>query len=184
MTVSFDPIFHYTTDQEGKVLEQVPGDNGGMTFWGISRVNNPDWAGWPIIDGYLKAFSNIDLAASSCNKDKTLLGLVLKFYQDLFNQMGLSKLNYQELATQVFDKNFNMGGIAIKIFQLLVGARADGVIGPETIMRANSTVDQSGLVDRFLDWARAHYLDIVARHPEDSKFLQGWENRCTRSDKT
>ena len=178
----FGPVFDWVMKWEGKVLEEVAGDAGGMTFWGISRNNNPSWPGWPLVDAHIQAADDFKAAGELCDQDDSLTTLVSCFYAAMWNRMGLEGLNYQELALQVYDKTVNMGGIAVKAFQAIIGAPVDGVIGPNTLLRANSSPDPSGLVDRFLGWAQAHYEDIVTRHPEDEKFLKGWKNRCVRSD--
>lgn len=178
----FKPIFDWCIKREGMVLENVEHDAGGLTFWGIARNSDPDFNGWPIIDECIKKTSDLKGAQKLCNENELLIQMVYNFYLSAFNKQNMGELNYQELALQVFYHYWNMGGIALKAFQAIVGAKSDGIIGPNTIMRANSTVDQSGLVDRYLGWCLAHYEDIVARHPEDEKFLKGWKNTCVRSD--
>jgi lysozyme family protein len=172
----------WTQKKEGKLLENVPGDTGGLTWWGISRNNKPNFEGWALIDAHINATDDFHKAGFICNADETLIGLTNKFYLDEFNKTNLGQLTYQELALQVFDHYWNMGGLALKVFQILVHQFPDGQPGPLTIQAANAYTDQSGLVDRFLQWCQCYYITIEAKHPEDLKFSKGWESRCVRSD--
>lgn len=179
---NFTPIFDYTLTWEGRKLELVPGDAGGLTWWGVSQNGYPNFPGWPLVESHIKATDMISEASYLCNADDALVALTERFYTQQFVAHNLDKLDYQELALQVFDKFWNMGGIALEAFQGLLGVVQDGEIGPITIAAANADDNPSALVDKFLDWARAHYQNIVLRKPEDEKFLEGWLNRCTRSD--
>lgn len=179
----FQPCFDWTISWEGKALEQVPDDPGGMTFWGISRVNNPEWPGWALVDAHLRACDNIHEASYLCNQDEALVGMVERFYQQAFVHGEFDGIAYQELALQAFDKFWNMGSAAVKALQEMVLAEPDGIIGPLTLDALNNHLDPSTLVDQFLEWCQKHYQDIVARNPAMGKFLNGWLNRCRRSDK-
>jgi peptidoglycan hydrolase-like protein with peptidoglycan-binding domain len=69
---------------------------------------------------------------------------------------------------------------AIKIAQKTVGfSKQDGVYGPVTETAINSFT-----AENFLPLYRTnlvqHYKDIVAANPEESKFLEGWENRANQ----
>lgn len=179
---TFQPCFDWTISKEGKTLSRVQGDAGGLTWWGIAENENLQWAGWPIIDRYLQSAKNFDEALNLCLHDQNLIGLTVDFYKANFLAHHLDQLNYQELALQVFDHFWNMGGIALKNFQILVGQKPDGLICPATIAAANSIPGQSQLVDSFLDWCKTHYEWIAGNYPNDAKFLKGWEDRCVRSD--
>ena len=47
---SFGEAFEHTMGMEGGYAND-PQDVGGETFMGVSRVYNPGWYGWTIIDG-------------------------------------------------------------------------------------------------------------------------------------
>jgi lysozyme family protein len=183
MMLDFAPIFAWTISWEGKVLEQVPGDPGGLTFWGIAREVNPSWPGWPLVDQHMAASSgDIKGAGSLCNLDPSLTGLAQGFYGTAFAKGDFGAFIYPELGLQVFDKSWNMGGRAIKALQMILMIKADGILGPETITAANDHLNPSLLVDQYLDAIRGIYQGIVLRHPDMEKFLKGWLNRCRRSD--
>jgi len=179
----FQPCFDFTIQWEGKRLTSTPGDAGGLTFWGVSRKANPTWPGWGLVGSHL-AVCNGDVPQASylCNHDETLVLMVQRFYKARFLSQRLDEINYQELAIQLFDKAFNMGEAAIMGFQGLLNLTQDGIVGPVTIAAANAYPDASHLVDGFLGWVRLHYQNIAQKNPEDEKFLNGWLNRCRRSD--
>jgi len=47
----FNPAFEKMLHDEGGMqLTNIPGDRGGMTYAGIARNANPQWAGWNLVD--------------------------------------------------------------------------------------------------------------------------------------
>lgn len=82
-----------------------------------------------------------------------------------------------KLATTVFDTSVNMGcGRSIKFIQQSIGAKVDGVIGPETISKL-AAMDQVQLTNTFLSNREAFYRAIVKRDPTQIRFLNGWLRR-------
>ena len=51
----FIPAKTITGGLEG-LYSYDPNDPGGETWCGVSRVNNPNWSGWAIIDAHKKQF--------------------------------------------------------------------------------------------------------------------------------
>lgn len=49
----FDKAYFRTCKFEGGYANDK-NDSGGETYKGISRVHNPKWGGWKIIDSYKK----------------------------------------------------------------------------------------------------------------------------------
>lgn len=161
----FQPCFDRTMNFEGRVLENVSGDPGGETFWGISRKFNPNWAGWAIID-------------SLGPNDNTLPALVAQLYKAEYwdkNLIGL--FDSQQLSAQVFDAVVNLGGQAIEALQKLVNVTPDGNIGAISLSAINAQTE-SVIVEAFINWRKSHYQSIVEADPSKQKFLQGWLSRC------
>lgn len=161
---SFDPCFERTMNFEGKILENNVGDPGKETFWGISRVYNPAWAGWKIID-------------TLGPNDQTLPGLVATFYQTkywLSNSFNL--LTSQELAAQLFDACVNLGsGDVILGLEDLLGTEIDGVMGPNDITACNSATN---IIMPFIAFRKGFYRGLAVLSPEDKMDLKGLESRC------
>lgn len=83
-----------------------PDDPGGETWDGISRVHNPDWDGWKIID----AMKNNPDFPKCLDRDQQLLQLKKKLYYDkYFVKAGLELYNNDAIVTKLFDIAVNMG---------------------------------------------------------------------------
>ena len=164
---NFQPCFDRTMGFEGRVLETVPNDPGGETFWGISRRFNPTWPGWTIID-------------SLGPNDNGLPTLVATLYQSLYwDKYLLGQLNSQQLSAQIFDAIVNLGSNSvIKGLQNILKIECDGIIGPNTVAHCNEAVE-SDIVTSFIEWRKSYYQNLVAINPAKAEFLDGWLSRCT-----
>ena len=144
------------------VCEDVPGDMGGCTKFGIDAADHP---GVDIpsltLDQAAEIYRDGEWAACRCN--------------DL--PAGID--------TAIFDSAVNNGihvaGILLQRAILACGGTVavDGEIGPCTIAAVASLCETSrwGLIEQLLDLRRQHYADIVLVHPGDGEFLHGWLNR-------
>jgi lysozyme family protein len=155
----------------------VPGDRGGETYKGISRVNFPNWPGWIIVD------KNKPLKYNQVIKDPILDAQVNGFYKKYF----WDSLNIDQLPAPVqgilFDFAINSGNVtAAKAFQKVIrdttGAKIviDGVIGKGTINAANKA-NQKNLFDNLKNYRLNFYKAIVNKNPTQEKFYDGWINR-------
>jgi lysozyme family protein len=59
---------------------------------------------------------------------------------------------------------------------------ADGVIGPKT-MAAINDANPKNLIAKFSDARANFYQGIVARKPDQARFIKGWLNRVEESRK-
>jgi lysozyme family protein len=144
------------------VSENVPGDTGGCTKFGIDAADHPG------LD-----IPNLTLdEAAAIYRDG-------EWTQCLCDDLPLGS------DTAVFDCAVNNGVyISGLLLQRAIGAcgysiTVDGQIGPVTLGLA-STASQAakwGLIDHMLELRRQHYADIVLLHPCDAQFLHGWLNR-------
>lgn len=147
-----------------------PDDLGKETYCGISRVHNPNWAGWPFVDrAKLKKGQILP----------ELETLVKTFYKQRFwTPVFASLINSQSIAEIIVDWKIN-GGLNIEQIQNFVGANPDGKLGTDTITAINS-VDQKTLFENIKKARKKHYDAIVAAKPEQKKFLKGWYNRLEK----
>ena len=77
----------------------------------------------------------------------------------------------------VFDFGVNAGPVrAVRYLQIGLGITADGQIGPETLAAAGKAAPQA-LADRLLQARCTYYRQIVAAHPDQAQFLDGWLER-------
>jgi lysozyme family protein len=150
-----------------------PSDRGGETFQGISRNNFPNWPGWRLID----IARNSPTFPACIKANGNLPELVADFYRRDFWQPSWDQLD-KRVAAKVMDISVNAGiSWGPKILQRALRVTDDGIVGPHTIEAANNT-DTDTLLQAMCDQMDKHYDAIVEAHPEDQKFLKGWEARA------
>ena len=149
-------------DMRFVTTENVAGDSGGLTKWGIDQASHPH------------------LNIASLTYDDALG----KVYFPEWQECGCEQLP-ERLAVAQFDVRVN-GGHATTWLQLAMNQAArvhprlemDGVMGPATISAAqNLNEDQERLVIAFFIRQRDLRFQILARSPARSKFLAGWLQR-------
>jgi lysozyme family protein len=157
---AFEKMLH---DEGGMQLTNIPGDRGGMTYAGIARNANPDWAGWQFIDR--KDFGSATQ-------------LVREFYKvNFWDRVRGDELTNQAIAETIFNFAVNTGvGVASKLAQLIVGATPDGAIGAKTLERLNICTAEKFLPAYALAKIQ-RYVDICMKNRDQSKFLLGWVRR-------
>jgi len=161
----FNPAFEKViADEGGYQLTDIPGDRGGMTYAGIARNPNPDWAGWKLIDR--KEFG---LATP----------LVREFYKvNFWDRVRGDELTNQVIAETIYNFGVNAGvGVAIKLAQLIVGVTPDGAIGPKTVERLNLCTAEK-FVPSYALAKIQRYVNICMKDRSQSKFLLGWIRRA------
>ena len=146
------------------VPEDVPGDAGGCTKYGIDAADHP----------------GLDVPNLTLDQATAI-------YHD--GEWTLCRCDDlpQGIDTAVFDCAVNNGvhtsGLLLQRAINACGAASavtvDGDIGPMTIAATVALCQGSkwGLIDQMLELRRQHYADIVLLHPGDGEFLHGWLNR-------
>ena len=164
----FGPAFEeMIRDEGGYQLTDIPGDNGGVTYAGISKNQNPDWKGWAFID----------------RKEPPPSQLVRDFYKSKFwDAVCGDRISDQRIASSIFNFYVNTGKPAKTIAQLIVGVTPDGVFGEETIKKLN-TADPERFVMAYALGKIARYCKICTVNKDQSKFLLGWVNRALKGVK-
>ena len=157
---AFEKMLH---DEGGMQLTNIPGDRGGMTYAGIARNANPDWAGWQYIDR--KDFGSATQ-------------LVREFYKvNFWDRVRGDELTNQAIAETIFNFSVNTGvSVAAKLAQLIVGVTPDGAIGTKTVERLNVCTAEKFLPAYALAKI-SRYAQICNKDRSQSKFLLGWINR-------
>lgn len=144
----------------------VPGDGGGETYRGISRVYHPDWRGWAVVDRKKRKQGEI---IAMLEQD------VIDFYRaQYWDKIRLDEVCNDDVAGFVFDWYINSGTSGIKMIQRAVGVADDGIIGNKTIAAINN---YNGGIAGLKKQREAFYRAIVANNPSQKKFLTGWLNR-------
>jgi hypothetical protein len=179
---SFDIAYKITSGNEGGyVLED--GDTGGETYCGVSRVNNPHWGGWSIVDKHKP------LKKGQIIKDAVLDKLVKDFYKEKYwNPIKGDTLPSQEIANGAYDQAVN-GGVSTAKTML----KAIGVVICLVVMCFASYAQPIPKLQKERDsllivtkeqalklWRVKNYATICNRKPSQRKFLLGWINRAIK----
>lgn len=139
--------------RDGKVVwENVEGDSGLTTKYGIDQRSHPD----------------VDIKNLTREQAEAI------YRHDYWNKVKADKLP-EPLDMVVMDIAVNNGvGRASKWLQGAVGAKEDGVIGPVTLGLVAKK--DPFIVSVFLLGRREEFYHQIATGPK-AKFLQGWRNR-------
>jgi lysozyme family protein len=173
--MTFDDAFTRLIGNEGRYAND-PKDPGGETYTGISRVNNPTWAGWTLVDGHKS-----DPTFPAClTADATLQAAVRSYY--LLNYWGPAGCDAVPdlLKFELFDAAVNTSapgtcGTAIKMLQHAARETEDGILGPLTL-QALQSIEPWRLLFRF-DAARLVYYSEIHDDARWLHFGRGWVRR-------
>jgi lysozyme family protein len=141
------------------VCEDVPGDTGGLTKFGIDEASHP---GIDIRDLTLDRATGIYRNGEwvDCRCDELPAGIDTATFDCAVN-------NGVAVSGILLQRAINGCGRRVAV---------DGEIGPETIQAA-AAARRSDLQSRMLELRRERYADIILHNPGDAKFLKGWLNR-------
>ena len=137
---------------EGSKYENVPGDDGGATKYGIDQASHP----------------HVDI--KNLTEDQA---------EQIYWDESWVKLHAEELPLGVSEVMSNIAintgiGHATKWLQEALGTTADGIIGPNTIKLANDT-NAKALTEKLIRRLETFYRAIGVGH--NAQFLKGWLNR-------
>jgi len=153
----FDRAMTFTLRWEGGLVDH-PNDPGGLTNFGIAKRSHPD----------------VDIKNLTEEKAK-----------DIYREKYWDKVHGDALAPAValavMDYAVNSGtSRSAKTLQKVVGATADGAIGPNTLKKVNAAVEADGenAVAQAIVMERVGFLcRLVKNKPEMIVFLHGWMKR-------
>lgn len=187
---NFISAFNITMKNEG-LYSNDRDDIGGETYKGISRIYNPSWEGWRIIDK-LKRKNNFH---EEISKSKRLNDLVMLFYRQMYwDKLLLDNINDQQIAEKLFDISVNMGTYRSSLFlqqalnflnrneKLYPDLVEDGIIGRKTLSSLDIYLKQDdySFLLKILNLLQGnHYLNFMRKSPRQEKFARGWLNRIT-----
>lgn len=158
-----EAIFNAVILAEGPYSND-PGDDGGMTTWGITSKEVAEWRG-------RKAVTSGDMKAFSQDEAKKIYDAL--YWKPLQCEALPSGVDYA-----VFDAGLLHGIVrAAKWLQRAVGTSVDGKVGPLTL-EAVGKHDPLALISTITKLRRRRALS----HPDWPTFGRGWTNRITRAD--
>jgi lysozyme family protein len=137
-------------------------DSGGRTNLGVTQRVWEEFVGHPV--------SEADMRTLTLEK-------VTKLYKQRYWNPAYCEVLPKGLDYVVFDFAVNAGtGRSVKTLQSAIGCVADGVIGPKTMAAINGA-NVKNLVAKFSDARTEFYQGIVAKKPDQARFIKGWLNR-------
>lgn len=170
----FVHALEYVKVNEGVGYETYP-KTDQPTNTGIIAADIAEWKDIPLHEvtaQMVKDLTQEDISA-----------IYREFYWDKIHGDAIAD---EGIATCVFDTCVLRGLVTgIKYVQrtcnLLVEGRlvVDGVFGSNTLNAVNKC-DRTAFIRTFENMEAAGYLAIVAAHPEDKRYLNGWMNRAKR----
>ena len=154
-------------------------DKGQETYRGISRVNNPSWEGWPIVD-QLKPLKRGDIVNHAGLKE----AVAKLYFEKYFKKNRFDEIESPKKALVLFDFAVN-GGYSVFMVQNILnivfakGLLNDGVLGAKTLTAINEVPDV--LFCNEVNKCRiARFKRIVEKYPTQEKFYEGWINRVRK----
>ena len=139
-----------------------PLDSGGRTNLGVTQRVWEEFVGHPVSEADMRALTPQKVAPM----------YKIKYWNPSYCAVLPKGLDYV-----VFDFAVNAGtGRSVKTLQPAIGCVADGVIGPRT-MAAINDANPKDLIAKFSDARADFYQGIVARKPDQARFIKGWLNR-------
>lgn len=163
----FSKYFKMLMAHEGGYVDD-PDDAGGATKYGIT------FAVWEE-EGYDK-----DGDGKITKNDVRLITVddaekIAK--RNYWDKVKGDLINNQSIAEFVFDWAYNSGvSAASKRLQVVLGVKADGVIGPVTISKLNAA-NQRDVFNKLKQSRLSFVQAIVRSKPSQAKYLNGWKNR-------
>ena len=189
MNESFLAAYDALLRHEGGYVAD-PEDKGGETYKGVSRVFNPVWAGWKIIDK-LKGAEGFP---GNLEGSKPLQIEVKRIYKANYWDVFAGDQLPPEIASELFEIGVNMGtGRAVLFLQkglnvlnrngkLYPDLVEDGAFGPATLATLNAYLetDPPRTLLLVLNIQQgAHYMDYMKASPTQEKYARGWFSRVT-----
>lgn len=165
--------------------KQTKGDKGKETYCGISRVYNPNWKGWTIVDKYkpIKYNTIID--------DNTLKQYVKEYYYSAYyTPLKCDSFDSLLIAGHLFCHGVNAGvKTSAKLLQKAINKvyginlSVDGIVGTNTLKYSNGD-KKTEVETEFINKRNQYYKSLVEKNPSQKKFLKGWLNRVQKTTQT
>ncbi|MDA3883000.1 MAG: hypothetical protein PF481_06925 [Bacteroidales bacterium] len=164
---------HVLVNEGGYVND--PDDPGGETYKGVTRKYFPKWEGWTNVD-LLKQKSSFP---KNLDGDSELQEMIKSFYEGNFwDRVKGDDITDQDIATSIFDFAVNAGAkTSASLAQMVVGATADGIIGPKSIAAING-YNQELFIAKFTLAKISRYIHIVKNRSKSRKYFYGWVRRA------
>lgn len=179
---SFNEFYRRVLEHEGRVNEDVPGDNGGPTRWGITIFDFADAVGKKVPVKKVGKEWVIDRASPKFAplRDE-LFAVTEEWIKNRYRTKYWDSIRADELPRgvdlAVADFGVNAGeSLAVKYLQRICGNAETGRMDDETLREA-AAIPAPELINHFCDMRVDFYEAIIRRNPKQIKFKRGWLNR-------
>jgi len=184
----FEKAFYKTLGHEGGYVNDKD-DAGGETYMGVSRVYNPTWSGWDMIDDLKRkpGFPRI------LDDNDELQNAVQEFYELKYWDVNrLDEVTSQALAEEMFDTGVNMGVARAATFLqealnylnrnevMYKDLVTDGKVGAMTLKALQMIIDKKDeeILLKIMNVLQGmHYINYMKKSPTQEKYARGWFKR-------
>jgi len=163
VTAGFDAALDFVLGWEGKITENVPGDPGGATKWGITQLDYDDY----------RRGSSLPLQTVFKATETEIRQIYRAHY---WTPLKCDQMPYN-VALVLFDTSVNVGVTrATRWLKLLLGipSNTDYLFALNNYLKAHGA---AALLASYLARRDAYYCTIGKPGKTLNKFLQGWLNR-------
>lgn len=161
-------ILPFTLSQEGGYSNNRY-DSGGETYRGISRVKNPTWSGWQIVDRFKPLKRNQVI--------EELEGSVKEFYYtNYFLAPSFNSLNSKKVALSLFDFHVN-GGLSLAWLKSEIKRRFGKTFKNNTELFCYINTLNENYVSKLILDKRKSYFDNLSKSSKYARFGVGWNKR-------
>ena len=110
--------------------------------------------------------------------------IAAQFYQGRYWKDLYSQIDSQVVAEKLFDLGILFWvNTVVKVMQLTLNIKADGLFGPSTLAEMNSSEEKS-LLQGFQSSMMTHCFKVAEANPVERGFLRGWGYRINCSLET
>jgi lysozyme family protein len=157
-------IIYVLRFEDSTLSGKITVDDGGPTRFGIASRYHPELTAC----GFYKDMGSV-----------AALQIAKSIYDISYAQpLSIEQIANQDIANKLLSLGVNIGVFrASKMLQSAVGITEDGVIGVNTLMRLSGADPLMVLAD-LRAAATRYYHEVVAEHPEDEEYLNGWLARA------
>ena len=161
----FDRLIKMILLHEGKLANDKD-DAGGITNYGVSLRFAAATGDFELFDadhdGDIDAFDIVALTPERASA---------AYREYFYDVMQINQIADELLAAHLLDFAVNAGcSRAAKFLQRIAGATPDGVIGKDTLSKANA---RPGIGEKYAAARREYYI-VISRRNRNGKFLRDW----------
>jgi len=158
---NFDESLKIVLAHEGGFVDN-PDDHGGPTNFGLT-----------LADLSCLGLNSTTMVLKNLSQDQVSAIYRKLFWEPLQGDLIVS----QKVADLLFDQGVLNGiGTVVRFVQRIVGVPADGILGPQTLGKINTT-SATRIEALFVAAELRRYVQIAGSNPSQMQFLRGWVNR-------